>query len=465
MAAGYDDRVNRRLLLLVLGAWLGPACTPVCTGATCADRFSLADLRGVVAASGDLNPAAAAGHIAGQVDEGRLRSFARVGDGALLVGLPDASKVQLYSGAFYLGSDDVELDGSPGSGFGASVGSATQLVIGAPQVGDGPSLPSVGRVYVFPFDRPSALTTLSDASQVVDGELAADGFGSTVAACGDIDGDGSPDVVAAAPAAHDLSGRVVLIPGGSTAESAADLAGWDGDAPGAALGTALACGDFDGDGLDDAVIGEPYADGVAGPGAGAVLIIGAAGELFRLEGGHDNAYLGASLAIADVDADGIPDLIVGATGRPAADAAADDLAGAVHVYNGGRLRNAAAGEPSVLGLGEDAVIVGQDERARTGSSVAAGDVDGDGVGDVLVGAPGTNTGAAATGAQTGAIFVLNGPFGGGLHPAQRDERGLDDAALVIRGTRVYERVGEVAALVNLDGADGDDVLFTTREEE
>ena len=437
----------------------------MCTGATCADSFSLADLRGVVAASGELNPDAAEGHIAGQVGEGRLRSFARVGDGALLVGVPAASKVQLYSGAFDLGSDDVELDGSPGDAFGASVSSATQLVVGAPQVGDGPSLPSIGRVYVFPFDRPSTLSTPSDASQVVDGEFAADGLGSVVAACGDIDGDGLSDALAAAPNARDLTGRVVLIPGGSDATSAAELAGWDGDAPGAALGTALACGDFDGDGLDDAVIGEPYADGEAGPGAGAVRIIGVAGELFRLEGGHDNAYLGASLAVGDVDADGVADLIVGATGRPAPGSASDDLAGAVHVYNGGRLRNAAAGVPSALGLGEDAVIVGIDERGRTGASVAAGDVDGDGVGDVLVGAPGTNTGAAATGAQTGAIFVLNGPFGGGLHPAQRDERGLDAASLVIRGTRVYERVGEVATLVNLDGAGGDDVLFTTREEE
>lgn len=457
--------VTRPPVWILLAVVPSSGCTPVCTGATCADSFNLADLRGVVDSAGEFGPADASGHIAGQPGDGRLRSFARAGTDALLVGIPDGSRVQIYTGAFYLGTEDAELAGEPGEGFGAAVSTATQLVVGAPHAGAGPLLPSIGRVYVFPYDRPSALASLADATQVVDGGAAADGLGSTVAACGDIDGDGLADVLAGAPDALDLGGRVVLIAGGTGSGSASDRTGWEGDAAGAWLGAAIGCGDFDGDGLDDAVIGAPYAAGRAGPGVGAVLIESVHGQLFRLEGGQENAYFGASIAVGDVDADGVPDLIVGATGRPSADAAADDLRGAVHVFNGGRLRAVGSGQLGGLGLGEDSRVLGIDARGRAGDVVGTGDVDGDGVGDVLIGAPGTNTGAAATGAQTGALYVVSGPFGQGLHPVQREERDVTDASLVIRGTRVYERVGEAAALVDLDQTGAADVVFTTREEE
>ena len=41
---------------------------------------------------------------------------------------------------------------------------------------------------------------------------------------------------------------------------------------------------------------------------------------------------------------------------------------------------------------------------------------------------------------------------------------MTEATLVIQGTRVYQRVGEAATLVNLDQAGGAEVIFTTREE-
>lgn len=441
------------------------ACKPVCTGATCADRFSLADVWGIPEATATFVPEDASGHIAGQDGDGRLRSLARAGENALLVGVPDASRVTLYGAAFYLGTADVEIDGEPGDGFGAAVSAGEQVVVGAPRVGDGPSLPSIGRVYVFPWALPEVGSSLADAVQIVDGANAADGFGSVVAACGDFDGDGAADAVAAAPSAEDLAGRVVLIPNGAGVDlSAGDLQGWSGSAPGSWLGSALGCGDFDGDGLDDVVLGEPYAAGATEGAAGVVRIEGRDGPLVRLEGRHGDGYFGASIAVGDVDADGVPDLVVGASGRPSADADADDLGGTVHVFSGAALRAASAGGLPPALIADVATLTGDNPRGRFGDTVAIGDVDADGTGDVMVGAPGSNTGnTGEVGAQTGALYVFQGPFGGGVTPTLHDDRDPADAMLTIEGSRVYQRVGEAAVLVDLDASEGDDVLFTTRE--
>lgn len=370
------------------------------------------------------------------------------------MGVPDGGRVQVYGPSFYLGSEDASLSGEPGEAFGAAISVRSQLVVGAPRAGAGPSLPSVGRVYVFPYATPSIGGSLADATTVVTGDSAADGLGTTVAACGDMDGDGVADALAGAPDALNLSGRVVRIPGRAASDAsvvAGALIGWEGGAAGDWFGASLGCGDFDGDGLEDAVIGAPYADGAAGSGAGVVWVQGLNGLLFQLEGTAVNAYFGASIAVGDVDDDGLDDLVIGATGRPSASAATDDLTGAVFVYSGAALRSGSGTNAP------DALLVGDDPRGRFGHVVTLGDGDGDGVGDLLVGAPGESSDAA----QAGATYRMNGPFGG--ESGSPDARVPDEAALEVHGTRAYQHVGENVVLVDLNAADGDDVVYTTRE--
>lgn len=113
---------------------------------------------------------------------------------------------------------------------------------------------------------------------------------------------------------------------------------------------------------------------------------------------------GASVRVVDVDRDGVPDIIIGRPGL-------NSNAGAIRVVYG---------DPSKLPTDIAAADVGLAASARFGRAVdAAGDVDGDGFEDVIVGAPGTASSActSGTGAQTGRAVVLFGGAAGLRIPA------------------------------------------------
>lgn len=167
-----------------------------------------------------------------------------------------------------------------------------------------------------------------------------------------------------------------------TGETPTDTFGW----------AAERLGDIDGDGAEDFIVGAP-GSAAGGPSAGrAYVYSGRAGTLLNVVTGRSNDQYGWAVAgVSDADGDGVGDYAVGGPGFVGLPA---PLAGRVTLYSGATH------------------VVLQEWSGTTdsffGADVnAAGDVDGDGRGDVLVGAPRTSV----AGRLAGRIEVLSGRTG------------------------------------------------------
>jgi hypothetical protein len=201
-------------------------------------------------------------------------------------------------------------------------------------------------------------------------------FGAAVAGVGDLDRDGVPDVAVGAPVAGTGSSALhgyVQVFSGASGTVLHTFTGQDGDRLGYAVAPA---GDLDGDGVPDVLVGAPQRDQQRSPvGNGFVVVYsGATGaELRRVAGRTSAEGFGYAVAgVGDVDGDRVPDLLVGA---PWARVGLTAEAGEARVHSG------ATGNVLL-------VLAGAQAHDFFGTSVArAGDVDGDGLTDVLVGAP------------------------------------------------------------------------------
>lgn len=226
-------------------------------------------------------------------------------------------------------------------------------------------------------------------------------FGGSLASIGDIDGDGVPDLIVGAPfttrpEAYGVGS--VLVFSGATGTLLYNFLGNEG---GTYMGWSVAgLGDLDGDGIPEMAIGTPYASVGGDIGVGNVAIrSGATGDLIYLfEGQAVGDFLGWSVAgIGDLDGDGVSDVLLGA---PNASPSGSAQAGKVEVRSGG------TGEVLYR-------IEGAETEGYFGKALASvGDIDGDGIDDFVVGAPGASPEGRS---QAGSAFLFSGVNGRLLH--------------------------------------------------
>ena len=245
------------------------------------------------------------------------------------------------------------------------------VAVGAVFENVGP-ISDAGRVYVISGAGGSLLLTLDTPNPRANGT-----FGSSVAV-GDVNGDGKGDIAVGAPG-EDMGGRVYVFSGtdGSLLRTLnTPNPRWGG----AVFGRCVAVGDVNGDGKKDIAVGSAseFVGGI--PSGRAYVFSGADGSvLLTLDTPNPQAYagFGSSVAVGDVNGDGGPDIAVGAI---------DEIVGGVR--NAGRAYVFSGADGSLL-FTLDTPNLPPDPAAWVyfGSSLAVGDVNGDGKGDIAVGAP------------------------------------------------------------------------------
>ncbi len=372
------------------------------------------------------------------------------GDGFadILIGAPRFTNGQTDEGAAFLffgaaGAFNMTVDAildanQTGSRFASSISGAADIngdgyadfAIGAPNFDQGES--NEGKVFVW---YGGAGVVSPGASAEFESNQVNAVFGTSLA-LGDIDGDGYADVLAGAPAydfGHSDEGVLFAYLGGGELLSSTHAAQLSTGQMGDSLGVSVdGAGDVNGDGFGDVIVGAPNFDGGEVNEGRALIYTGSASGLnaapFRiLEENQASAAFGQSVSAAgDVNNDGLGDVLVGA---PGFDAGESDE-GTAFLYLAGS--NVAA-----------ARFEGNQAGSAMGRSVAgAGDVNGDGFADVIVGAPLANVGGV--GAAVGRVFIY---FGSG---GQIDSS--PDALL--SGTQAQQAFGSAVATAGDGNGDG-----------
>lgn len=260
-----------------------------------------------------------------------------------------------------VGAHDAPIDTSWGSAVDPNGDGHDDLLVAAP------FLASLTGAVQFFAGSPNG--TLGAPTTFVGGDPPFPELGYALGSAGDVDGDGFAEIVLAAPNSGGASpGAVYLYAGASTFPSPSGPT--KVVAPGSPMqfGHSVASvGDVNGDGYGDVAIAATASNTFSG---GVFLYLGSAHGLVAPAGLFDVARLPVVASAGDVDGDGYGDVLVG-------DVAAAQSNGAARVYRGG---------PS--GLGAPTTLTVPGPYAYAGYAVAAGDVNGDGYSDVVVGAPG-----------------------------------------------------------------------------
>ncbi len=273
-----------------------------------------------------------------------------------------------------------------------------------------------GGASAFLFLGPmSGALGLDEAAASFYGEESMAGY--AVAGAGDVNGDGHDDLLVGAPLANlqdatEAPGAAHLLLGPLSGDmqlrdADASLLGESGND---SAGDCVAgIGDSDGDGLQDLAVGAPFATSAADETGGVAYLVPGPlkGELqlsdrgYRLTAELDGDRAGDAVAGAgDVNGDGYTDLLVAATQARSG----GEPVGVVYLVTGPQQGDSCltSAKAAMAGLATD---------DWTGWSVCgAGDLNQDGLADVFIGAPESDT----SGLNAGAAFLVYGPISGGL---------------------------------------------------
>ena len=325
------------------------------------------------------------------------------------------ANVPTLANSDYFGSAVANLGDLDGDGV-------ADLAVGAP--GDDTAGDYRGAVHILFLNANGTVKSTSKIASGVGGGPAladSDYFGSSVANVGDLDGDGVTDLAVGTPG-DDTNGGVrgavylLFLNTNGTVKSSAKIASGTGGGPtlldGGRFGTSVAnMGDLDGNGVTDLAVGA-FNDGTGGATRGAVYVLflnssGTVTGSTKLASGGTNMptladvdRFGSSVAnVGDLDGDGVADLAVGARGD---DTGGPFEGGAVYILllNSSGTVKVNGAKKIANGVGGGPVLVAD---SYFGSSLAnVGDLDGDGVADLAVGAMRDDT----QGGNRGAVHIL-----------------------------------------------------------
>jgi FG-GAP repeat protein len=385
------------------------------TTGTRADGIVAGDFLGyAVNCQGDLNGDGLADCVLGAPSSGSQPGSVTVVFG-VAGGLPFPVDLATLNGGNGLRIDGVAAGGQSGSALAmgdVNGDGVSDLAIGAP--GESAVYVVFGRAGGFPAGIDLATLDGTNGLKLRGPAGAASGYSLSL---GDVNGDGIADLAIGNGAGTSDMGYVLYGHPGAAAASVdlAALSGTDGIRLGGGVTgyvAVAAAGDVNGDGIGDLLVGSPNA-GVTHvlfgrPSFGGATVDVSDPQLASKLTGMAGSWFGFAVAGAgDVNGDGIADIVVGAP--LAALSAASPYAGKSYVVFGSSAFPASRDASTLAGGNGGFQIAGAVRNDRSGWSVsAAGDVNGDGIGDVVIGAPYSSY----AGSAGGAAYVIFGKTGG-----------------------------------------------------